>query len=105
MKKEQLLNRSTSPCPIYDPFSPTFGQWAIRGSGQSICEPLLKVGFEKYKPIQRERGIYAGQPICSPALLLLHSQSHLTCKLLQPGSALPYAQERYGVCSLKCCSR
>jgi len=29
--KELLLNRSTSTCPIYHLFSPTFGQWARRG--------------------------------------------------------------------------
>ena len=30
--KELLLNRSTSPCPIYCLFSPTVRQWATRGS-------------------------------------------------------------------------
>jgi hypothetical protein len=33
--KEVLLNRSTSPCPILHLFSPTFRQWARRGT-QSI---------------------------------------------------------------------
>jgi hypothetical protein len=28
--KELLVNRSTSPCPIYHLFSPAFGQWAGR---------------------------------------------------------------------------
>ena len=34
--KEPLLNSSTSPCPIYHLFSPTFGWWARRGGCRSI---------------------------------------------------------------------
>ena len=36
--KELLLNMSTSPCPIYHLFSPTFGQWA-RKVGRSFENP------------------------------------------------------------------
>lgn len=43
--KELLLNRSTSSCPIYHLFFPTFGQWVRRGSKHLITP--IKVGFEK----------------------------------------------------------
>lgn len=47
--KELLLNRTTSPCPIYHLSFPTFRWWARRGEGYNIWEPLLKICFLKIK--------------------------------------------------------
>jgi hypothetical protein len=41
--KELLLIRSTTPCPIYHLFSPTFGQWLEEV--QNISGPILKVSL------------------------------------------------------------
>ena len=48
--KEILLNRSTSPCPIYH-LSPLPLDGRLERGGQKIFKPLLiKLSFEKSKP-------------------------------------------------------